>query len=247
MPSPVQTSEKPSARSTRSFQPVPCSCTQLCQSAPSSLSVIPADQALDVLHRSGGDLARAASARSPAPSCARGRVQERRRPPRRGRRRTRPSGTSRLADHPVGGLRAEAELDPDAVVVRCELSREVERAQARRPRIALVVAVEEAHSLVQPCAPRPPRTPRGRSAPGRPRAGRRPRRSPSFPRSSSGRAHCRARTTSASSSARPSAPARSSFASSRGQLMLPSTRLCVSETQALVRPARACMVTRAKG
>src|SRR5581483_8245323 len=49
-----------------------------------------------------------------------------------------------LADHPVGRLRAERELQADAPV-RCRcLAGEVERTQSRRPRVGGVVAAEEA-------------------------------------------------------------------------------------------------------
>ncbi len=58
----------------------------------------------------------------------------------------------RLADHPIRRLRPEAELDRDPVVVGCELAGEIERAQAGRPRVALVVAVEEPH-LGRPRSP----------------------------------------------------------------------------------------------
>ena len=67
----------------------------------------------------------------------------------------------RLSDDPVGGLGTEAELDPDAVVVG-GADEPVERAQARRARVALVVAVEEAVLRVQAVPPRLPGTPRGK-------------------------------------------------------------------------------------
>ena len=103
------------------------------------------DQALDVLHRARCDLVR-----EPHPhdlllgldrACG---CQQRRRVGGLGERvepgfRVR----RRLADHPVGGLRPEAELDPDAVVVGRELAGEIERPEPGRPRVALVVAVEE--------------------------------------------------------------------------------------------------------
>src|SRR4029078_10657923 len=48
-----------------------------------------------------------------------------------------------LADHPVGRLRAERELEADLPVFGRRLAGEVGRAQARWPRVARVVAVEE--------------------------------------------------------------------------------------------------------
>ena len=99
-----------------------------------------------------------------------------------------------------------------------DLAGQVERAQPRRPRIALVVAVEEPNARgSSSSAPHPPPTPRGRSGPGRPRAGRRRRRIPSCPRSSSGRGRCRARGRRARRAppSAMSARTRSSFASSR--------------------------------
>ena len=122
-------------------------------------------------------------------------VEERRRVRRLGKRvEPRLREGRRLADHPVGGLRPERELEADALVLGGELPRQVERPQRRRPRVALVVAAEEPH-LLGPAHPRrrPPRTPRGRSGRGLPRGERRRRRSPSSPRSSSGRGRCRAR------------------------------------------------------
>ena len=55
----------------------------------------------------------------------------------------------RLADHAVGGLRPERELEPDgAVVCGCASCARSSDAGGRRPRIAGVVACEEPHVLV---------------------------------------------------------------------------------------------------
>ncbi len=51
----------------------------------------------------------------------------------------------RLADHAVGGLRSEGELEPELPVAGRDLLRELEHARSRRPRIAGVVAAEEPH------------------------------------------------------------------------------------------------------
>ena len=105
------------------------------------------DHALEVLHRAGGDLVREPHPLELLLGLDRaGGAEERRRidgvlervEPRLRIRR-------RLADHPVRRLRAETELDPDPVVLGRELAGKVERTQPRRPRIALVVAVEEPH------------------------------------------------------------------------------------------------------
>ena len=100
----------------------------------------------------------------------------------------------RLADHAVGCLRTQRELEADAAVTARRLLGQLERAGGGRPRV--VVGVARGGSERRPSrhrALRPPRRPRGRSAPARPRAGRRRRRSPSSARSSSGRGRCRAR------------------------------------------------------
>ena len=105
------------------------------------------DQALDVLHRAGSDLVREPHPLDLLLRLDRaGGCEQRRRvggvgkgvePGLRERR--------RLADHPVRSLRPEAELDPDPVVLGRELAGEIERTQARRARVALVVAVKEPH------------------------------------------------------------------------------------------------------
>ena len=51
----------------------------------------------------------------------------------------------RLTDHAVRRLRAERELDADRLVLLGERGSELERAERRRPRVALVVAREEAN------------------------------------------------------------------------------------------------------
>ena len=48
-----------------------------------------------------------------------------------------------LADHPVGGLRAERQLEADALVVASRRHRRVERSGDRRPRILRVVATDQ--------------------------------------------------------------------------------------------------------
>ena len=133
------------------------------------------DHALDVLHRRRGDVVR-----EPHPlDLLRGLqhpglVQERRRV--LGvRERVEPGLREgrRLADHPVGGLGAERELDPDGLVLLCHRRREVERAERRRPRVALVVARKEPEiGASRPSARRPLATARGRSVPARPRPGK---------------------------------------------------------------------------
>ena len=102
----------------------------------------------------------------------------------------------RLAEHAVCGLRALAQLEPDALeaALAAHLLRELERARRRRPRIRLVIALEQAHVL----RPRHParvveRRLEADAASARPRAGRRRRRSPSSGGSSRGRGRCPAR------------------------------------------------------
>ena len=128
----------------------------------------------------------------------------------------------RLADHPVGRLRAERQLEPDACRSRCDAASAASSVRAGTGRGSYcVVAAHEPHvASSTPCARHLPPTPRGRSAPARPRAGTRTRRSPSCPRSSSGRGRCRARGRRARRApcSPISARTRSSFASSRAQL-----------------------------
>ena len=103
------------------------------------------DHALDVLHRRGGDLVREPHPLDLLRGLDRARLVEQRRRVLRLRERVEPRLREgrRLADHPVGRLRAERELDPDRLVLLGERRREVERAERRRPRVALVVAGEE--------------------------------------------------------------------------------------------------------
>ena len=101
--------------------------------------------ALHVLHRRGGDLVREPHPLDLLLGLDRARlVQERRRVGRVGEcvePGLREGG--RLADHAVGRLRAERELEADPSVLRRRLAGEVERAQSRRPWIGCVVAAEE--------------------------------------------------------------------------------------------------------
>ena len=147
IPGPDQTSEKPSASSTLPSQPVPSPWTNPFQSAAASLSFIPGRRRSATCSiAAGGDLVREPHALDLLRGLDRARrVEERRRvgraragvEPRLGERR-------RLADHAVGRLRAERELEADALVARCAaVERELERARGRRTRVALVVAGEE--------------------------------------------------------------------------------------------------------
>ena len=176
----------------------------------------------DQLHRVGGDLVRDPHARDFLLGLDRAGAREQRRRVHRIRERVEPGlrERRRLADHPVGRLRAERQLQPDLAEARGRGDRQLERARERRARVgARRSPADTARRTSTRCAPRPRRMPRGRSGSARPRAGTRRRRSPSCPRSSSGTGRCRARgrrprRASASAS---SARTRSSFASSCGQ------------------------------
>src|SRR5205085_4392625 len=116
-----------------------------------------AEPLADVLERTGGDLVREAHALELLVGLDRARLVEEGRGVRRlaeaveeGLRVRR-----RLAHHPVGGLRAERELEADALEAAPgdDAAREVERAGRRRPRVARVVAEVD----VQVARPRLPR------------------------------------------------------------------------------------------
>jgi hypothetical protein len=51
----------------------------------------------------------------------------------------------RLADHAIRGLGPERELEPHALVWARRLARQLEHPRCRRPRVALVIALEEAN------------------------------------------------------------------------------------------------------
>jgi hypothetical protein len=78
---------------------------------------------------------------------SRARTREQRRPVDGVRERVEPAPGERrrLADHPVGRLRAERQLETDATVRSRSFERGVERARERRPRIVGRVAADEAH------------------------------------------------------------------------------------------------------
>src|SRR6185503_4113078 len=103
-----------------------------------------AEDALDVLRRRGGDLVREPHPLDLLLGLDRARLGEKRRGVIGGRERIEPGPREGggLADHPVGRLRAERELEADLPVFGRRLAGEVERAQARWPRVARVVAVE---------------------------------------------------------------------------------------------------------
>ena len=103
------------------------------------------DHALDVLHRRRRDLVREPHPLDLLRRLQHPRLVEQRRRVLRVRERVEPRLREgrRLAHHPVGRLGAEGELDPDRLVLLGERGRQVERAERRRPRIALVVAREE--------------------------------------------------------------------------------------------------------
>ncbi len=105
------------------------------------------DQPLDVLHRAGRDLVREPHPRDLLLGLDRARARQQRRRVRGVGERVEPGlrERRRLPDHPVGRLRAETELDPDALVFGRELPGEIERAEPGRARVALVVAVEDPH------------------------------------------------------------------------------------------------------
>ena len=106
-----------------------------------------AEAGLDVLHRAGRDCVREPHSLDLLVGLDRPRDCEQRRRIRCLGKRVEPGLRvgRRLADHAISGLRAERELDPDTVVVGGDLPRQVERPQAGRTRVALVVAAEEAH------------------------------------------------------------------------------------------------------
>ena len=109
---------------------------------------------LDVLHRAGGDRVREPHSLDLLLGLDRPRGCEQRRRVRRLGEGVEPGlgVRRRLADHAVSGLCSEGELDSDPLVVGGDLPSEVERAHARRPRIALVVTAEEPH-LLRPAHP----------------------------------------------------------------------------------------------
>ena len=109
------------------------------------------EQLADVLHRRRRELVREPHALELLLGLERARAGEERRRVGRLRERVEPGGGEgrRLADHAVGGLRAERELEPDALVVARGLDRRVERPRERRPRILGVVAADQPH-VVRP-------------------------------------------------------------------------------------------------
>ena len=108
------------------------------------------DHAPDVVHRRRGDLVRQTYALELLVGLDRPRAGEQRRrighvhpecvEPVVGERR-------RLAHHPVGGLRAEAELESDRAVAASRCGGQLGRARERRSRIVLHVAAQEADVL----------------------------------------------------------------------------------------------------
>ena len=150
IPGPDQTSENGSASSTSPFQPVPSPWTKPCHSAAACAAVIPgrstpwtcsiAAAAISFASRIRLDFLRGLDHPRLVEQRHRvDRVRERVEPGLRVRR--------RLADHPVGRLRAEGELESDPAVGGRRLAGQVERAEPRRPGVAGVVAAEEAHVL----------------------------------------------------------------------------------------------------
>ena len=110
---------------------------------------------LDVRHRGGADLVGETDPLDLLRGLERARCRQQRRRVGGAGPRAEPAGREgrRLADHPVGGLRAERELEPDALVRPRGLEGERERASRGRPRVGLVVAAHVAHVL-RPGRPR---------------------------------------------------------------------------------------------
>ena len=104
-----------------------------------------------VIHRRGSDLVREPQPLDLLPGLVRTRADEERRRVARLGKRVEPGGRERrrLADHAVGRLRAERQLEPEALVVACRRDGCVERARERRPRILRVVAADQPH-VVRP-------------------------------------------------------------------------------------------------
>jgi hypothetical protein len=109
------------------------------------------EQLADVVHRRRCELVRQPQPLELLLGLERPRADEKRGRVGRLRERVEPRGGERrrLADHPVGGLRPERQLEPDALVVAGGRDGGVERARERRPRILRVVAADQAH-VVRP-------------------------------------------------------------------------------------------------
>ena len=148
IPSPDQTSEKPSESSTL---PGPARALAVDEAEPLGGSLRlghpGSEDSLHVLHRRRRDLVREPHPLDLLRRLDGARLREQRRGVLRVREGVEPGlrERRRLAHHPVARLRAERELDSDRLVLLGERGGEVERAERRRPRVALVVAREEAN------------------------------------------------------------------------------------------------------
>ena len=103
------------------------------------------EHALHVLHRRRGDLVREPHALDLLRRLDHPRLVQQRRRVLRVRERVEPRlrERRRLADHAIGRLRSERELEPDRLVLLGELDGELQRAQGRRPWVVLVIPAEQ--------------------------------------------------------------------------------------------------------
>ena len=166
IPGPDQTSEKPSASSTLPAQPVPSPWTKPCHSAATCASLMPGRiMPLHVLHRGGRDLVREPHPLDLLRGLDGAASREERRRVDRVRERVEPRLREgrRLADHAVGSLRPERELEADRAVLGCRRGGKVERAQrAAGAGRGVVAGRRGGRRTSSACARRPPRSPPGR-------------------------------------------------------------------------------------